>query len=66
MGHLLHIGNDKLGIEADGVRALQLLQCASEQVPASAQGDIVEVTVLESTSMYSIALYEVSGIAVHC
>lgn len=48
MGHLLHIGDDELGIEANGVRALQLLRRASEQVPAPAQDDLVEVIVLRA------------------
>lgn len=32
MGHRFHVGDENLGIETDGARALQLLRCASEQV----------------------------------
>lgn len=32
MGHRFHVGDEMLGIEADGGRALQLLRRASEQV----------------------------------
>lgn len=32
MGHRFHVGDEILGIEADGARALQLLRGASEQV----------------------------------
>lgn len=32
LGHRLHAGDEELGIEADGARALQLLRRSSEQV----------------------------------
>ena len=32
LGHRFHVGDEDLGIEADGARALQLLRHASEQV----------------------------------
>lgn len=32
LGHRFHVGDEELGVEPDGVRALQLLQQASEQV----------------------------------
>lgn len=32
LGHRLHAGDEELGVEADGARALQLLRRSSEQV----------------------------------
>lgn len=41
LGHRSHVGDEELGIEADGVRALQLLRHASEQVGPTHESDKV-------------------------